>query len=366
MGRTEPSVGRPPPAFRRDARAKKAKATLNKLIPSLLSAHPRARRAIEASELIVAPPRLGPPRPPPSGNLELLHETSPRLVIRVADTLTSARSLLTSTANNAKRVAILNMASPLSPGGGFLNGATSQEEFLCMRTTLLPALRDDFYRLPEIGAVYTPDVLVFRTSEDDDENDLLAKRDRWFVDVVSAAMLRLPETDVDEDTGRAAYVHAKDRDLVLDKMRAVMRIFQAKGAARVVLGPWGCGAHGNPVGEVARAWRRVLLGEGNKGKLREQWNGIEEVVFAVKDASMAEAFGTAFGDGLDWAEEGDEDGSVEEDGADEEAEASELRDRVDELRGRIARASNARVKEGLQAVMAGLEGQMPGQRTSLY
>ena len=37
------------------------------------------------------------------------------------------------------------------------------EAALCLRTTLLPGLRDAFYRLPEAGgAVYTPDVLVFR------------------------------------------------------------------------------------------------------------------------------------------------------------------------------------------------------------
>lgn len=359
MGRTEPSIGRPPAAFRRDARAKKAKATLNKLIPSLLSAHPRARRGIDASELIVAPPAG---KPGELGTSDI--QAGPRLTIQVADTLTAARALMSSPGEPVQRVAILSMCSPLSPGGGFLNGATSQEEYLCMRTTLLLALRDDFYRLPELGCVYTPDVLVFRASSDDAENDLLEKRDRWFVDVVSAAMLRLPETEVDEETGRSGYVYAQDRELVMEKMKAVMRVFQAKGASKVVLGAWGCGAYGNPVGEIARAWRRVLLDEGKKGKRRERWGGIQEVVFAVKDASMAGAFATAFGDALNWADNADdEDGSVEDDGADQEAVVDELRARIEELRVRIDRApdANVRVKEGLQAVMAGLESQMPGE-----
>lgn len=359
MGRTEPSIGRPPAAFRRDARAKKAKATLNKLIPSLLSAHPRARRGIDASELVVAPP---PGKPVELGISDT--QAVPRLTIHVADTLTAAQALMSSPGEPAQRVAILSMCSPLSPGGGFLNGATSQEEYLCMRTTLLVALRDDFYRLPELGCVYTPDVLVFRASSDDEENDLLEKRDRWFVDVVSAAMLRLPETEVDEETGRSGYIHAQDRELVMEKMKTVMRVFQAKGASKVVLGAWGCGAYGNPVGEIARAWRRVLLGEGKKGKRRERWGGIQEVVFAVKDANMAEAFATAFGDGLDWVDNADdEDGSVVEDGTDQEAVVNELRARIEELRVRIDRApdANVRVKEGLQAVIAGLESQMPGE-----
>lgn len=205
MGRTEPSLGRPPAGFRRDARAKKAKATVNKVIPSLLSAHPRARKGIESAELIVdpPPPQLGlssgsgvgdssgkkgavaltaaaaPSRKVPgfgSGN-ESRSGSGMRITMRLADTLTVAHSLLSSSmrptagsseedgkeqqqqqqtkidlANREARVGILNMASPLSPGGGFLNGSAAQEESLCMRATLLPSLRDEFYRLPELGA----------------------------------------------------------------------------------------------------------------------------------------------------------------------------------------------------------------------
>ncbi|KAH7035328.1 uncharacterized protein B0I36DRAFT_360716 [Microdochium trichocladiopsis] len=438
MGRTEPSLGRPPPEFRRDARAKRAKATVNKLIPALLNAHPRARRGIDAAELIVEPAAATTARtttstvettkfkdakqPAPNGssrssgkgkakgrkgkgrghgdNEEELtaperpgaatgpalpdvapgsksrpdktanpaSATPPRIRLAIADTLTVARYLLepagddacgatasaakpTKTtradlANTTSRVGILNMASPLSPGGGFLNGAMTQEESLCMRTTLLPSLRDEFYRLPELGAVYTPDVLVFR---DEAGNDL-DKKDRWFVDCVSAAMLRFPEVeevpdgddggvksttdqprtspendldsnsdeeeegeeedeDGDEDIHEALvikrYANQKDREAVIHKMRVVMRIFQAKGCRKLVLGgAWGCGAYGNPVEEVAAAWRKVLLpptpssnkagGSGRARPPKENWHGIEEVVFAIKGGGMAGRFENAF------------------------------------------------------------------------
>lgn len=371
MGRTEPSIGRPPAAFRKDARAKKAKATLNQTIPQLLSAHPRARRGIDAAELIVNPP-------PGDRKAEIKKSNGqaesdppgPRLRLQVADTLTAARSLLArdtpsgvtlDLGNKNARVSILNMASPLSPGGGFLNGAGSQEESLCMRTTLLPSLKDEYYRLPEVGAIFTPDVLVFR---DEEAEDVLEKNDRFFVNCITAAMLRGPEIDVNE-LGRGSYTNDKDRELVLQKMRMVMRICQAKGVKRLVAGAWGCGAYGNPVGEVARAWKKVLLPprKNSKGKQKgskETWDGVEEVVFAIKDAGMAEAFAEAFGEGLlrDESPDSDDDGEDEEVDP-EEVKRQELQVKIQELEQRIEAAANPRVKEGLTSILEGLRKQLP-------
>jgi uncharacterized protein (TIGR02452 family) len=70
-----------------------------------------------------------------------------------------------------------------------LSGATSQEESLCVRSTLYAFLREEFYRLPSRASIYTPDVLVFR---DQDLRDL-PKRDRFYVDVISCAALQFPE-----------------------------------------------------------------------------------------------------------------------------------------------------------------------------
>ncbi|KAI1775831.1 hypothetical protein F4818DRAFT_389432 [Hypoxylon cercidicola] len=438
MGRTEPSAGRPPAGFRRDARAKRAKATINKVIPAVLAAHPRARKGVDASELIVDPPppssssRNTPPsrsqKPSKKGHADegegedgkekgAAEESKkgPRIALHVADTLAAAYSLLLVPApsseqrrdlsNKEARVGILNMASPLSPGGGFLNGAASQEESLCGRTTLLPALRDGFYRLPELGVVFTPDVLVFRNDSpnkpkgkrarkgaedggyaeveevaggdrgEDGEAPVLAKGDRWFVDVASAAMLRMPEIEVDEDSGWASYAGAADRELAVRKMRAVLRVFSAKGVRKVVLGAWGCGAYGNPVGEIARAWRKVLLGSGDssqrKGKSGkrekavESWESIEDVVFAIKDEGMARAFATAFGDDLerhDIDEEGLSESDEEEDA--EDATVTELRDKVRDMELRIEQARTPQLRAGLNSVLAGLRSQLPGDEDS--
>ncbi|KZL80805.1 hypothetical protein CI238_01855 [Colletotrichum incanum] len=373
MGRTQPSVGQPPAAFRKAARAKKAKVTLNQLIPSLLPTHPRARRGVDTAELIVEPK-------PMTGQLASSNHTAgdisyngslPRIRLQVADTLTTARSLVVEKSisdrpvdlsNKETRVAILNMASPLTPGGGFVNGASSQEESLCMRTTLLPSLKDEYYRLPELGAIYTSDVLVFR---DEDSSEVLEKKNRWFVDCISAAMLRNPETDRDEMSGFSYYVHEKDRQLILEKMKVVLRVCQMKGIKKIVLGAWGCGAYGNPVAEVAKAWRKALVprndAKGKKKLNKETWIGIEDVVFAIKDPGMADAFEEAFGKGIE-RDELDEVSDAEDNELDvDERNRVELQTRISELKQRIEATSNLQLKKGLNSILAGLLSQLaPG------
>jgi len=267
----------------RKSRAKDARTTINKEIPSILSSDARARRSVHSSTLFVNLQPLPKPSPP---NASIAYN----IRILQTDTISAARELHL-LAPNAK-IAILNMASPLRPGGGVLTGATSQEEFLCTRTTLLPSLKDEFYRLPELGGVLTSDCLVFR----DAAGNNLSKADRFYVDVITATMLRFPELKGGKDGPKTTWANEQDLEVVLEKMRVVMRAVSSNGIQRVVLGAWGCGAYGNPVKEIARAWRTVLLG--NKRGRKEEWKGVEQVVFAITDAHMADDFREVFADAL--------------------------------------------------------------------
>ena len=267
----------------RKNRAKDARTTINKEIPSILSSDTRARHSVQSSTLLVNLQPLPNPSPP---NAPIIYDIS----ILQTDTISAARELHLLAPNT--KIAILNMASPLRPGGGVLTGATSQEEFLCTRTTLLPSLKDEFYRLPELGAIWTSDCLVFRNAEGNN----LSRVDRFYVDVVTASMLRFPELKGGKDGPKSTWANEQDLELVLEKMRVVMRAICSNGIRRVVLGAWGCGAYGNPVKEIARAWRIVLLG--NKGRRKEEWKGVEQVVFAITDGHMADAFREVFADAL--------------------------------------------------------------------
>lgn len=369
MGRTEPSQGLQPPAKRKEVRAKQAKGTVNKIIPSLVASTSRAKKGVDAAELIVDPPRLARPSAPEKTAGSAFQEgektdlkgasddadDNPSFTVRilVTDSLTAASALYTTRRPSKKNVALLNMASPLRPGGGVLNGATSQEEFLCTRTTLLPSLRDEFYRLPELGGIFSPEVLVFRDSEGED----LAKGERWYVNVVSAGMLRFPDLD---DVG--GYASGADAKLVEAKMRAVLRILGAKGTEQVVLGAWGCGAFGNPVEAIAKAWRKVLLGQANEpskgrhGAKPERWETLKEVVFAIKEHKMAEYFASAFGGDLsvEFLEKKDSTGSAVEDDDVEKANITELQAKVADMEEQMSRVLNPDLKERLEVILTRL------------
>ncbi len=237
MGRTQPSLGLAPPAQRKDARAKAARLTAHKTIPALLTSSARARKGVEGSTLIVDSPipggEVGEKESRKKGNSGDDQADRVRVRIVVDDTLAVARAMSQtaeagtdegkSSSRPKRNVTVLNMASPLLPGGGFLNGATAQEETLCNRTTLYPALRDEFYRLPEVGAIWTEDVMVFR----DESGRDLSKGERWWIDVISAGMLRFP--DVEGEQEEQKYASSKDGHTAIEKIRCVMEILKSKG-----------------------------------------------------------------------------------------------------------------------------------------
>lgn len=295
----------PPNRNRRNERAKRAQITYNREIPNLLRTCPRAKHGVQSADLIVDPPANP---SPPADSFTPLHRPDLRIRVLNSDTLAAA-ARMSSRPFVAKRttptckskpekpnVCVLNMASSLRPGGGFLDGANSQEEFLCARTTMFPSLWDSFYPLPDVSGVYSPDVLVFRNSEV--EADDLSKRDRYFVDVLSSSMVRFSDAKAEGCSCGVSYCD-RHRDLVIRKMKAVMRIAQSKGVQKLVLGAWGCGANGNPVKEIAKAWRKVIVGAQRQRKPNvERWEGINEVVFAIPDRSMLREFEVAFQDVL--------------------------------------------------------------------
>ena len=95
---------------------------------------------------------------------------------------------------HTERVAVLNMANPKTPGGGYKAGSGAQEENLHRRTNLYQCLdnqMDDLdptrrwkYPIGYESGVYSPDVTVFRGSEASGYPLLKTPR---FLDIISSA-----------------------------------------------------------------------------------------------------------------------------------------------------------------------------------
>jgi hypothetical protein len=304
------------------ARATLAKETINHLIPSVLSSDPRAQEGVQNSQLFRGRTDLPKLISNDHGQTQLETSTTtasnPPLPVRLvqSDTLDAAQELHLQ--HPTARIAVLNMASPLQPGGGVLRGAKAQEESLSMRSTLYPSLRPEWYPHPRNAVIYTPDVLVFRSAE----LKMLEVKDRFYVDVISCAAPRHPKVSSGKDGSSSGkdgsssgkdgsssgkdgstsvcYANAKDEEMMSLKVKFIMRAAAKMGVTHLVLGALGCGAYRNPIGQVANIMRKCLVGEGSGIPAEEDWRGagIEQVVFAILDNSPAKAVWEGFVDEL--------------------------------------------------------------------
>jgi hypothetical protein len=172
-------------------------------------------------------------------------------------------------------------------------------------------------------------------------------------------MLRFPELEGEEEMEKR--LCKKDREIVERKIRAVMRIVQRKGVRKLVLGAWGCGAYGNPVSDIAMAFRNVLFPSniGKKGKSNtetETFPSVEEVIFAIPNRKMAHDFADAFGSGVTVeAGPGTED---EEEEDEEDKAAEELRTKILEMESQLSIVWNPDLKARMGAILEGLRTQL--------
>eukprot|EP01048_Picozoa_sp_COSAG05_P009230 COSAG05_NODE_743_length_7589_cov_336.682510_3_plen_718_part_00 len=154
--------------------------------------------------------------------------------------------LSTPTLNGRQQTpAVLDFASDSNPGGGFRGSQQgTQEEDLCRQSNLGVCLEDLYDRvggasyMPRRGAVYVPDVIVFRGGE-----GCVFLDEPFWVSVI-ASSLRNGDAD--------------DPQLLQEKVVGVLSVAAHHGHRTVVLGAWGCGAFGNAAERVASAFRDCL------------------------------------------------------------------------------------------------------------
>jgi len=210
--------------------------------------------------------------PGPTGKLEPV-----KIRITEQDTFDCAIAMIAD--NPAEGVCVLSMANGYMQGGSWLGGAAAQEEQLCCRSTLSRTLRVQYYPLPgveekddRISVVFSPDVRIFRTRSPHYTfyEDLQEKKSPEKVAVITAVALNLRG----RQTSDGKFPSAADRDVTKDIVKLVLRVAAKRGQKRLVLGALGCGAFGNPPGEVAAVFREVF----EEKEFRGRWM---EIVFAI-------------------------------------------------------------------------------------
>jgi uncharacterized protein (TIGR02452 family) len=171
------------------------------------------------------------------------------------------------------RVTCLNMANAIKPGGGYLNGASAQEEDLCRRSTLYACLEKFKFPIPQNSMLYHRAVIITRNADysmKPDGGNL--RKDLPVVSVISAATVNKPA--LVRMNGKDMY--AKQEDITTQVMvcQAILRVAAKNKHRKLVLGAIGCGAFYHPQEEAVRIWQDVLG--------RPEFRGwFENVTFAV-------------------------------------------------------------------------------------
>lgn len=186
---------------------------------------------------------------------------------------------------------VLNMANATTPGGGVEGGAGAQEEHLMRSSNYLLSLysfHDRFskaYGIPRskhsyplheaYGAVYSPEVTVFRGREEDGYPLLSIP---FKVSFIAVAAIENPY--LKKNSEGLYEMDEKDQLLTKEKMRTIFRVAKKHGHRVLVLSALGCGAFCNPPAQVARLFSEVLKEDAYR-------TAFTKVIFAIKDDNNA-------------------------------------------------------------------------------
>lgn len=188
------------------------------------------------------------------------------------DTLVAAADLIAA----GERPIVLNMASFSTPGGGFLNGAGTQEEELCRRTTVYPSLMaaaaQGAYPIPLLGLLFHGNVSIIRGA---------GPGYGWLTaPYPTVAMLSCPAVRRPELINYGRHLSEPDAFLTTQKIELMLAVAATHGYNVLLLGAMGCGTYKNPPSHVARLFASVLAKYGA---------GFKHVRFAIIDGGPTAA-----------------------------------------------------------------------------
>lgn len=162
--------------------------------------------------------------------------------------------------NPSSRIAVLNFANPINPGGAVKAGYMGQEEELCRCSTLFKVLSDDnicgaYYSnnkafLTNFGnnsLIYSERIIICKS--DEEEPVRLERKNHTAVDVITMAAPYCGEPEINDE---------QLFSLHLSRALHMLSVASAKGANVLILGAFGCGAFKNNPYIVAKAYKEAI------------------------------------------------------------------------------------------------------------
>ena len=176
-----------------------------------------------------------------------------------------------------KKIAVLNFASAIRPGGGVFSGSRAQEESLCRCSTLYPLidqewLKEKYYNPNKANynfrhddaCIYSEGVVICKS--DDDYPERLNHEDFVTVDVITCAA---------PDLRKVSHTDCSIKELFqihTQRAKHILHIAALNGVDVLISGAFGCGAFKNNPVLVANSWNEAL---------KEYKNKFEYIIFAV-------------------------------------------------------------------------------------
>ncbi|HKR21037.1 MAG TPA: TIGR02452 family protein, partial [Pyrinomonadaceae bacterium] len=193
---------------------------------------PALTKAIEGTKLYTPDQALA--------TLQTLPTSSHPAKIEVTDETTQIAAGRLVESESVADLVLLNFASAMNQGGGFINGAKAQEEDLCRCSGLYPCLvaQPDYYKANRnYGSsiytdhlIYSPNVPWFRTRSRD-------QPDRLFLASVITAPAPNAGAVLARDPGASDEIEAALRR----RAGFVLGVAADNGHRTILLGAWGCG-----------------------------------------------------------------------------------------------------------------------------
>lgn len=175
------------------------------------------------------------------------------------------------------KIGVLNFASAKNPGGGFLGGASAQEESLARSSNLYATqIKDkamyDFNKnqssfLYSDYMIYSPNVLFWN----DDNGDYFEKP--LVADIITAPA---PNKGAMLQHNRKEEI-AETEEVFRKRIDKVLAIASKQKVDTLILGAWGCGVFRNEPNDVANLFKDIIS--------KKYAGAFKKIVFAVLSSS---------------------------------------------------------------------------------